>query len=70
MLCCGKKSALRKDTLAGRMAELITGGGGGLHLLSVGELCEQPRLKVLPSLVLFPPVDEHLILHNTSTKPD
>lgn len=68
--CDVMMSALQKDTLARGKADLIVGGSGSLHLLSVGELCEQPCLKILPPLVLFPPVDKHLILHNTSTKPD
>lgn len=55
-------SALGKDTLAGGKAELIVGGSGGLHLLSVWELGKKPRLKILPPLVLFSSIDKHLIL--------
>ena len=51
-----------EDTLSRGDLDIITGSCGGLHLLGVGELGEQPDLKVLPALVLLPSVDEHLVL--------
>lgn len=51
-----------KDTLARGGFDVISRGGRCLHLLSVGELRQQPRLKVLAALVLLAPVDEHFVL--------
>lgn len=51
-----------EDTLSGRGLGVLAGGRGRLHLLCVGELREQTSHKVLPALVLLPPVDEHLVL--------
>lgn len=51
-----------KDTLARGGFDVITRGGRCLHLLGVGELCQQPRLKVLTALVLLAPVNEHFVL--------
>lgn len=51
-----------EDTLSGWGFGVLAGGRGRLHLLRVGELREQTSHKVLPTLVLLPPVDEHLVL--------
>lgn len=51
-----------EDTLSGRVPYLLSRWVSGLHLLGIGELCEQSGFKVFPPLVLFAPVDEHLIL--------
>lgn len=51
-----------EDTLSSRGLGVLAGGRGRLHLLRVGELREQSSHKVLPALILLPPVDEHLVL--------
>ena len=61
-LCVCVWWSLGEDTLSRGDLDIIAGSCGGLHLLSVGELGEQPGLKVLPALVLLPSVDKHLVL--------
>lgn len=56
-----------EDTLSGGGLGVLAGGRGRLHLLSVGELREEPGLEVLPPLVLLPTVDEHLVLEEEET---
>lgn len=59
--------ALCKDTLAWGVLHVVPRGGGGVHLLRVGELAHQLHLEVFPPLVLLPPVDEHFVLQRKDT---
>lgn len=51
-----------KDTLAGRGADGVPRRRRAGHLYGAGEPREQLEAEVLQPLVLFPPIDEHLVL--------
>lgn len=59
--------AFSKDTLAGGILHVIPGGGGGVHLLRVGELAQQLHLEIFSPLILLPSVDEHFVLQRNDT---
>lgn len=57
----------QKDTLAGRVPNVVARWGRRLHFLRVGKLSQQPSLEVFPTLVLFPPVNEDLALETVTS---
>ena len=57
------RARMHKDTLQGRVPDVVPRHGGGVEAQGAGELAHQLVLEVLPAFVLLAPVDEHLVLH-------
>lgn len=51
-----------KDTLAGRVFNLVAWRRGRLHFLRVWKLRQQPSFKIFPAFVLLPSVNENFPL--------
>lgn len=62
------RSPHRKDTLLWGALDFLSWGCGTGHLLSIGELGQQPQAEVFSPLILLPPVDEDFVLQVGDTK--